>query len=584
MLITLSSYHPPNSHFKPYNNHFPMQPDRSALHTYTDLDTPNSHPFTEIGPADSAVDEKLTSPIPLCVATHTTRRSFVTGMGSLVYPGYRGALLNAGALLELIGNDILISTRGDGPVLCANYSASGDSAPDYLRFSSHKIHSCNECLKSRSLRHLDLHSLNCSPTPLEIVVADLMGPFDVATINGGRYALNVHDVASTYGKCQILKNKSNATSWLEETINKWHRSTSHLVKILQTDNGGEFNNATMNMWLQQQGITHERILPFFHQQNGVAEQYNRTIANMGCTILLGSKLLKSFWGHTFMWAAYTNNMLPNLHKGQKTPMEILFKLKPQLDWMRIFGEIAFIHVPQENCQKLDDCAVKGNVVMHLPNSKGWLFYIPDQDKFVSSAWATFSESSHLIKMLMRPETSTASKCAINFLLNKSTLGDFSAEHMVEEQDLASSHVVNEFLQPPKSYAEAMKWPDSMAWKQAINQEIENMKNHAVFEISPLPANTKPIGGGWVFVKKLASRTCDARYKAQYIAQGNSQLSGYNFHETFAPTATFTSLRLLLTIAVHLKWHTSSFDFMATYLNVQIDEELWIRPPKGLGCK
>ncbi|MBW0487043.1 hypothetical protein O181_026758 [Austropuccinia psidii MF-1] len=138
--------------------------------------------FTEIGPADSAVDEvtiddmappgdrcsvcdtgashsltgdlsslcrfkKLTSPTPLCVATHTTPQSFVTGVGSLVYPGYRGkhvvinslfyspdatvtlispgALLNAGALLEFIGNDILISTRGEGPVLRANYSASG---------------------------------------------------------------------------------------------------------------------------------------------------------------------------------------------------------------------------------------------------------------------------------------------------------------------------------------------------------------------------------------------------------------------------------------------------------------------------
>ncbi|MBW0574121.1 hypothetical protein O181_113836 [Austropuccinia psidii MF-1] len=68
-------------------------------------------------------------------------------MGSLVYPGYRGkhvvinsifyspdatgalilpgALFNAGALLDLTGNDILISTCSEGPVLRASYSASG---------------------------------------------------------------------------------------------------------------------------------------------------------------------------------------------------------------------------------------------------------------------------------------------------------------------------------------------------------------------------------------------------------------------------------------------------------------------------
>ncbi|MBW0498792.1 hypothetical protein O181_038507 [Austropuccinia psidii MF-1] len=221
----------------------------------------------------------------------------------------------------------------------------GDSAPDYL-------------------------------CPLKIVVADLMGPFDVGTINGGKYALNVRDVASTYGECHILKNKSDATCRLEETINQWQRCSGYLVKILRTENGGEFNNTTMNAWLQGQGITHERSLPFFHQQNGVAECYNRTIADMGHTILLGSKLPKSFRGHAFMWAAYTNNMLPNLHTGQKTPTKILFKITPQINRMRIFGETAFIHVPQEKRHKLDDQAVKGMVVMHLPNSKGWLFYIP----------------------------------------------------------------------------------------------------------------------------------------------------------------------------------------------------------------
>ncbi|MBW0487041.1 hypothetical protein O181_026756 [Austropuccinia psidii MF-1] len=162
-------------------------------------------------------------------------------------------------------------------------------------------------------------------------------------------------------------------------------------------------------------------------------------------------------------------------------------------------------------------------------------------------------------MLVRPATSTASKGAINFLLNKLNLGDFSAEHTVEAQDMASNCVANKFLRPPKLYTEAMKQPDIMACQQAIKQEIENMKNHAVFEISPLPANTKPIRGGWVFLK--------------------------NRHQEPVKPDT-----LLLTVAVHLKWHTSSFDFIATYLNAEIDKEQWIRPPegmvvpKGLDCK
>ncbi|MBW0481398.1 hypothetical protein O181_021113 [Austropuccinia psidii MF-1] len=712
-IITPPTQIPFHASQQTFSNTFKQQRFADLYRPQYPLQTPPAlkAKFAEIGPSDSVVEEvtiddmappgdrrsvcdtgashsltgelsslcrfkKLTSPIPLCVATRTTRRSFVTGVGSLVYPGYRGALVNAGASLDFIGDDILINTREDGPVLRAEYSASGckwelplysrllaraidysipptksptesietisvptfsavtieskkiatkenrairtdplafknelfkwhclfghtglrrirrllgDSAPDYLRYSTHDIHDCDECLKSKSLRHSDLHSLNRSPSPLEIVVADLMGPFDVETINGGRYALNIRDVASTYGKCHILKNKSDATCRLEETINRWQRASGYPVKILRTDNGGEFNNATMNTWLQQQGITHERSLPFFHQQNGVAERYNRTIADMGRTILLGSKLPKAFWGHAFMWAAYTNNILPNLHTGRKTPTEILFKITPQIDRMRIFGETAFIHIPQEKRRKLDDRAVKGVAVMHLPNSKGRLFFIPDQAKFISSAWATFPASASLIKTLVRPAVPTR-KGDVAFIMNELTLGDFSAERTVEAQDQASGCVANESFRPPKSYAEAMKRPDSLAWRRAIDQEIENMKQHAVFEITPLPSNIKPIGGGWVFVKKPASKDCEARYKARYVARGNSQLSGCDFHETFAPTATFTSLRLLLTAAARQNWHTSSFDFIAAYLNAPIDEELWIRPPEGLtipkghGCK
>ncbi|MBW0588920.1 hypothetical protein O181_128635, partial [Austropuccinia psidii MF-1] len=52
------------------------------------------------------------------------------------------ALLNAVALLEFIGDDILISTCGEGPVLRANYSASGHKweLPLYSRLLARAIH------------------------------------------------------------------------------------------------------------------------------------------------------------------------------------------------------------------------------------------------------------------------------------------------------------------------------------------------------------------------------------------------------------------------------------------------------------
>ncbi|WAQ84739.1 hypothetical protein PtA15_5A312 [Puccinia triticina] len=90
-----------------------------------------------------------------------------------------------------------------------------------------------------------------------------------------------------------------------------------------------------------------------------------------------------------------------------------------------------------------------------------------------------------------------------------------------------------------------------------------------------------MGAQWVFVEK---RTADGKFiklKARYVAKGYAQIAGVEFLDTFAPTATFVSLRLLLTIAAKCNWPVYSFDFVAAYLHLPIDEEIWVRPPEGL---
>ncbi|MBW0508420.1 hypothetical protein O181_048135 [Austropuccinia psidii MF-1] len=140
-------------------------------------------------------------------------------------------------------------------------------------------------------------------------------------MNRGCYALNICDISSTYSECHILANKSDTDVQLQDTILHWQQLSSKRLKILQMDNGGEFNNNVLYRWLHNEGIHHKCSLPFFHQQNGVAKQYNRMVEDMGGTILLGSGLPKTFWGHAFMWAAYTNNLIPNLHTGNQVPVE-----------------------------------------------------------------------------------------------------------------------------------------------------------------------------------------------------------------------------------------------------------------------
>ncbi|MBW0499003.1 hypothetical protein O181_038718 [Austropuccinia psidii MF-1] len=319
---------------------------------------------------------------------------------------------------------------------------------------------------------------------------------------------------------------------------------------------------------------------------------------MGRTLLHESGLPKEFWGFAFMWASRIQNLIPNSLTKDTAPVELLFNKKPCYDQMRLFGELAYIHIPSEKRRKLDDRAVQGHVVMYLGNSKGWLFYLPSSKSLTTSAWAEFPKSSEACKVIRRwtvpwkpiPEE-RRNKMDISFVVNRTVLGDFKNENTAEEQDQMAETLNDATLKvtTPKSYKQAMSGTDSERWRKAIDEELLNMRQMGVYDICPLPPGKHVLGGGWVFVKKPATKANVTRYKARYVARGNGQMPD-EYNRTFAPTTSFSSLRILLTMISLHQWHVSSFDFVAAYLNADIDNEVWVRPPDGLnvpngfGCR
>ncbi|MBW0501812.1 hypothetical protein O181_041527 [Austropuccinia psidii MF-1] len=83
----------------------------------------------------------------------------------------------------------------------------------------------------------------------------------------------------------------------------------------------------------------------------------------------------------------------------------------------------------------------------------------------------------------------------------------------------------------------------------------------VFDILPLPPQKHAVWGGWVFAMKGIPGE-DLRYKARYVACGNLQHYDTDFKETFASTASFSSLWLLRTIAEHERWEVANIDSVA----------------------
>jgi hypothetical protein len=67
------------------------------------------------------------------------------------------------------------------------------------------------------------------------------------------------------------------------------------------------------------------------------------------------------------------------------------------------------------------------------------------------------------------------------------------------EDEFAFHAMDDDL--PKNFEEAMKGEEREKWKEAMDEEIGTLKKMGTWELKELPAERKPIGCKWVFLKK-----------------------------------------------------------------------------------
>lgn len=83
---------------------------------------------------------------------------------------------------------------------------------------------------------------------------------------------------------------------------------------------------------------------------------NRTLIEKVRCQLIDSNIIRGFWADALVYAADIINVLPGA-ANDKSPDEIWFSEKPNLDTFRIFGCKAMVMVPKEKRKKLDDKAI-----------------------------------------------------------------------------------------------------------------------------------------------------------------------------------------------------------------------------------
>ena len=225
--------------------------------------------------------------------------------------------------------------------------------------------------------------------PLTKVAWDVKGPIRPATLGGARYLLLGTCVVSNKRFVYLLRTKDETAEYvLKAALEiKGHGGT---LKIVKSDNGGEFVSDQFRNALLSNNITYETTSPHTPHQNGKAERSNRSQCELAVACMHAANAEPHLWGWAVTTVVFITDRMPTRATDMRTSAYFEIHGQPaDLSRLRVWGCDAFIHLPRNKQPSFGPRAVKGTFVGYDPHS---LAYIVKVNKtFYRSGHVKFNE-------------------------------------------------------------------------------------------------------------------------------------------------------------------------------------------------
>lgn len=507
-----------------------------------------------------------------------------------------------------------------------------------VNFSSdeHLVRACVICASAKSTRLPFQTSETKTQQILELIHTDIMGPMETASISGKRYCLTFIDDFSRKVWVRFLKRK-------DETFNEFkafrvmiEKQTGSQIKIIRSDNGGEYTSEAFEKYCQNSGIRHQRTAPYTPEQNGVSERMNRTLKEKAKCMLFDAQLPKLYWAEAVHMAAYIVNRSINSVLKDKTPDEVFYDTKIDISDLKIFGSNVMVHVPKQRRRKWDVNASQMIFVGYDSDTKGYRCIDRETHKLTISRDVRFYENmantldvehdtdeesetivdnndvsavddhNESFESAVDADTTLAesvsddvNKCSVNETVRETSPMEtdnvrddpnFQTRANIEPLGTPRSQSRSRrpidrfqvtwmaFLAEPVTVEQAINGQDANNWKRAMDEEINSHGVNNTWSLTELPQGRKAIKSRWVF--KLKENSNEKRFKARLVAKGFSQKFGIDYDETFSPVVRTTTLRIMFGLAAQLNLKIHQMDAITAFLQSDLNETIYMQQPVG----
>jgi hypothetical protein len=266
---------------------------------------------------------------------------------------------------------------------------------------------CNSCKIAKSKHKTPNRKQNEKPRAYGEVISIDIDVLPIVSVEGFKYRLDIIEHGSGWIWTFGLEKRGHAKGHIVFIIKKL-RFTLQEVRV---DGAQEFVSNTVRDICSDEGIDFRIGVPYEHAQNGKVERVHGIVDDGVRSVLKRAGLPKSMHMKAANYVVHVRNRAYK-KTHEVTPYELRYGVKPNVDYFKIFGCLAYAHVPKEKRKKLDDRAKKCIFVGYSDEYNSYelydlisgKFYFGKSVDFVEDVFPGFELHRELKKWLYNDES------------------------------------------------------------------------------------------------------------------------------------------------------------------------------------
>lgn len=226
------------------------------------------------------------------------------------------------------------------------------------------------------------------------IATDLCGPFP-ESVDGHVYAMVLHDSWSGYCVVYTLPNKRADTvlDAIYRFIKEHETVMPNGIEMLWTDNGGEYQNASIEQFCDEICIKRSYTVPYNSWQNPYAERAWGTVLRKVRTSLVDSGMDEKYWSYAIRHAALVHNILCD----DKCTCSYEKVYGKEFDYMQLhvlFSACYYLLPEHERETKISPRALPASYLGIDPERNGHIVVIPALDNRITTGYHVVFNEDH----------------------------------------------------------------------------------------------------------------------------------------------------------------------------------------------